>query len=158
MTGEVTWPTMSTLQGFWPGMQVLYGDLRAAGRTMRQFQSVWYDPDTSAHVLAVGGVVLTDCPRDCYPTRRKYGFTPEGYNLLSQTVQGGQKGYPLRPELAESLYYLSTVGEDETWLEYGVDIVHSLQNHTKTVRLFAWQISPSLANHYARFFVRSPRS
>lgn len=44
------------------------------------------------------------------------GVTPEGYSLASQGVQQGQGSYPLRPELAESTYYLYRATSDPTYL------------------------------------------
>lgn len=86
-------------------------------------------------------------------SRRLYGFTPEGFNLISGTVEATQAAYPLRPELAESLYVLYQATHDDSWyvfshmnslslciliivicrLEFGLDIIHSIQNTTKTV-------------------------
>lgn len=97
---QVLWPLFSTLHGFWPGVQVMYGDIEKASATQQAFQSVW----------------------------QKYGFTPEGFNLISGLVQKGQKGYPLRPELAESLYTLYLATKDPIWFRFGRDIVVSLQN------------------------------
>jgi hypothetical protein len=34
-------PWFTALSGFWPGLQVLYGDVIAAQRTMLAFQQVW---------------------------------------------------------------------------------------------------------------------
>eukprot|EP01122_Echinamoeba_exundans_P005148 TRINITY_DN1531_c0_g1_i3.p1 TRINITY_DN1531_c0_g1~~TRINITY_DN1531_c0_g1_i3.p1 ORF type:complete len:653 (-),score=119.87 TRINITY_DN1531_c0_g1_i3:66-2024(-) len=104
ITGQVTWALMSTLQAFWPGVQVLYGDYKPAARTMRAFQMIW----------------------------RNVGFTPEGFGLVSARVEPGQARYPLRPEMAESLFYLAHASGDDTWWEYGVDIIHSIQNFTRT--------------------------
>ncbi|KAE8731514.1 Detected protein of confused Function [Hibiscus syriacus] len=47
---------------------------------------------------------------------KRYGFTPEGFNLAALSVQHGLKSYPLRPELIESIY-----------LDVGRDIIASLQ-------------------------------
>ena len=47
------------------------------------------------------------------------GFHPEGFNLGSMVVQPGQKGYPLRPEHIESIFWAHrTTGADE-WLHAG---------------------------------------
>jgi mannosidase alpha-like ER degradation enhancer 2 len=53
-SGGVVWPVFNSLQAFWPGLQVLYGDFSNAAATHEAFFSVW----------------------------RQYGFTPEGYNLM----------------------------------------------------------------------------
>jgi len=64
--------------------KVLAGDVDPAIRTHDAFFSVW----------------------------KKYGFTPEGFNLATSTVQNGQRSYPLRPELIESTYWLFKATRD----------------------------------------------
>ncbi|PKA65557.1 putative alpha-mannosidase I MNS4 [Apostasia shenzhenica] len=85
MNSAITvWPLFNSLQAFWPGLQVLYGDIDPAIRTHAAFFSVW----------------------------KKYGFTPEGFNLASFSIQPGQRSYPLRPELIESTYWLFKATRD----------------------------------------------
>ena len=55
-SGLVVWPTFSSLQCFWPGMQALIGDLDAAAETMEAFYRMW----------------------------NVYGAVPEGFNLLKE--------------------------------------------------------------------------
>eukprot|EP00966_Prymnesium_polylepis_P095845 2220706-Prymnesium_polylepis.1 len=98
-TAQVTWPLFNSLQGFWPGMQMLVGELDDAAQTLRAFHSLW------VHI----------------------GFHPEGFNLATMQVQEGQRGYPLRPEHVESLFWAHrTTGGDE-WLHAGRDVLQSLQ-------------------------------
>ncbi|BBG92416.1 Glycosyl hydrolase family 47 protein [Prunus dulcis] len=87
------------LQAFWPGLQVLAGDIDPAIRTHTAFFSVW----------------------------KRYGFTPEGFNLATLSVQHGQRSYPLRPELMESTYWLYKATRDPQYLDAGRDMVASLQ-------------------------------
>lgn len=82
--GMMVWPLFNSLQAFWPGLQVQAGDIERAVRTHRAFFSVW----------------------------RRYGFTPEGYNLQHSRVHPGQASYPLRPELVESTYWLYKATRD----------------------------------------------
>eukprot|EP00898_Chlorokybus_atmophyticus_P006326 jgi/Chlat1/6695/Chrsp49S00478 len=103
-SGVLVWPLFNSLQAFWPGLQVLAGDVEPAVRTHRAFSSVL----------------------------RHFGFTPEGFNLATFTVQPGQKGHPLRPELAESAYLLYTATQDPEYLEVGRAIVSSLQTRAKS--------------------------
>jgi hypothetical protein len=60
----------------------------------------------------------------------------ESYKLLSFHSRffwfNNLVGYPLRPEMAESIYYLSTVINDPIWKQFGRDIVHNL-NLTRVV-------------------------
>ncbi|XP_045790083.1 alpha-mannosidase I MNS4 [Trifolium pratense] len=98
-SAAIVWPLFNSLQAFWPGLQVLAGDINPAIRTHAAFLSVW----------------------------RRYGFTPEGFNLASLTVQHGQKSYPLRPELIESTYWLYKATRDPRYLDAGRDMLASLQ-------------------------------
>lgn len=83
--------------------KVLAGDVDPAIRTHAAFFSVW----------------------------KKYGFTPEGFNLATSTVQNGQRSYPLRPELIESTYWLFKATRDYRYLDVGRDILASLQYGAK---------------------------
>ncbi|XP_047311146.1 alpha-mannosidase I MNS4 [Impatiens glandulifera] len=98
-SAALVWPLFNSLQAFWPGLQVLAGDVDPAIRTHAAFFSVW----------------------------KKYGFTPEGFNLATFSVQLGQKSYPLRPELIESTYWLYKATRDSRYLDAGRDMVASLQ-------------------------------
>lgn len=98
-SAAIVWPLFNSLQAFWPGLQVLAGDIDPAIRTHAAFISVW----------------------------RRYGFTPEGFNLATLSVQHGQKSYPLRPELIESTYWLYKATRDPRYLDAGRDMVASLQ-------------------------------
>jgi len=101
--GHVTGSTFESLQAFWPGLQVLYGDLDDASLTMHAFQQVW----------------------------RSYGFVPEAVALNTQKISAGRAQYPLRPEMAESLYYLYTATKDPIWLQYGREILDSIESVAK---------------------------
>jgi hypothetical protein len=98
-SGTVVWPLFNALQAFWPGLLALTGRLKAAAHTHAAFLSVW----------------------------QRLGFTPEGFNLAAQAVQPGQAGYPLRPELAESTWYLYRYTGDAGYLSAGRDMVVSLR-------------------------------
>lgn len=102
-TGAIIWPIFNSLQAFYPGIMALHGQIKEAKETLSSFHSVW----------------------------RKYGFVPEGFNIQSGTVQPGQLGYPLRPEIVESIYTLYKVTKDPTYLYMGRDIVYSLNNMTR---------------------------
>ncbi|KDP40271.1 hypothetical protein JCGZ_02269 [Jatropha curcas] len=98
-SAAIVWPLFNSLQAFWPGLQVLAGDIDPAIRTHAAFFSVW----------------------------KRYGFTPEGFNLATLSVQNGQKSYPLRPELIESTYWLYKATRDARYLDAGREMVASLQ-------------------------------
>ncbi|KAM9966010.1 hypothetical protein ACTFIR_006198 [Dictyostelium discoideum] len=101
---SIVWPIYNSLQSFWPGIQSMYGDYENAFSTIKSFHIVW----------------------------RRYGFIPEGYNLLSGNVQPGQKGYPLRPELAESLYHMYQTNKDPVFIRMAKDLVWTISNVTTT--------------------------
>lgn len=102
-SAAIVWPLFNSLQAFWPGLQVLAGDIDPAVRTHAAFFSVW----------------------------KRYGFTPEGFNLATLTIQQGQKSYPLRPELIESTYLLYKATRNPRYLDTGRDMVASLQYGTR---------------------------
>ncbi|PWA35683.1 glycosyl hydrolase family 47 protein [Artemisia annua] len=108
-TGRATYWQLTSLQAFWPGLQVLAGDVAAANLTHREFFYV------------------------C----KKFGVLPERYLLDHQMVHPTEKYYPLRPELAESTYYLYQATKDPWYMEVGEAIVNSLNLHTKVDGGFA---------------------
>ena len=69
---------------------------------------------------------------------RKFNFVPEAYNVASHAFVHGRTQYPLRPELAESLYYLYQATNDPIWLKYGKEFLLSI-NSTRVV-LFTTKI------------------
>lgn len=106
MSGILTWPLMNSLQLFWPGVAVQHGEaIDKLRESVLAFHTIW----------------------------RKYGVTPEGFNLHYTQIQTGQKGYPLRPELAESLYFLYRSTKDPMYLSMGRDMVKSLSMICKAV-------------------------
>ena len=40
-TGQITWPVFNSLAAFWPGVQVLVGDVEEATATLHSFFSIW---------------------------------------------------------------------------------------------------------------------
>ena len=74
---------------------------------------------------------LTTCAGASSQIWRAIGFVPEGFNLAEGRVQPGQAGHPLRPELAESAYYLYGATGDPAYLAIGRDMVASLQRFAR---------------------------
>ncbi|KAJ6977431.1 alpha-mannosidase I MNS5 isoform X2 [Populus alba] len=108
-TGKATYWQLTSLQAFWPGLQVLVGDIEAANSSHREFVHVW----------------------------KKFGVLPERYLLDHQMVHPTEKYYPLRPELAESTFYLYQATKDPWYIEVGEAIVDSLNLYTKVEGGFA---------------------
>lgn len=108
-TGRATYWQLTSLQAFWPGLQVLVGDVAAANLSHREFFYVW----------------------------QKFGVLPERYLLDHQMLHPTEKYYPLRPELAESTFYLYQATKDPWYLQVGESIVESLSLHTRVEGGFA---------------------
>nr|XP_023908509.1 alpha-mannosidase I MNS5 [Quercus suber]POF15732.1 alpha-mannosidase i mns5 [Quercus suber] len=108
-TGRATYWQLTSLQAFWPGLQVLVGDIAAANSSHREFFHVW----------------------------EKFGVLPERYLLDHQMLHPTEKYYPLRPELAESTFYLYQATKDSWYLKVGESIVNSLNLYTKVEGGFA---------------------
>jgi len=101
--GGVTWPHFSSLQSFFPGVQATIGDLLIAQETEEAFYRLW----------------------------RLLGVVPEGFTLFKQRVVNGQAGYPLRPELLESAFYLHRTTLDPAYFELGRQGMASIEMMTK---------------------------
>ncbi|XP_057479781.1 alpha-mannosidase I MNS5-like [Actinidia eriantha] len=108
-TGQATYWQLTSLQAFWPGLQVLVGDITAANSSHREFFQVW----------------------------EKFGVKSFRYLLDRQMLHPTEKYYPLRPELAESTFYLYHATKDPWFLEVGESIVDSLNLYTKVEGRFA---------------------
>ncbi|CAA0826757.1 Probable alpha-mannosidase I MNS5 [Striga hermonthica] len=108
-TGRATYWQLTSLQAFWPGLQVLAGDVPAANSSHREFFHVW----------------------------QKFGVLPERYLLDHQMLHPTEKYYPLRPEFAESTFYLYQATKDPWYLEVGKTIMNSLNLYTRVEGGFA---------------------
>ncbi|XP_058115577.1 alpha-mannosidase I MNS5 isoform X2 [Magnolia sinica] len=108
-TGKATYWQLTSLQAFWPGLQVLVGDISAANSSHREFFYLW----------------------------GRFGVLPERYLLDQEMLHPTEKYYPLRPELAESTFYLYQATKDPWYMEVGESIVKSLNTYTKVEGGFA---------------------
>ncbi|RKP13082.1 glycoside hydrolase [Piptocephalis cylindrospora] len=107
ITGKIWAPWIDSLSAFFPGLQVLAGDLESAIRGHLVFQNVWF----------------------------KYGGLPERYNFHQQTPE--LSAYPLRPEHAESTYHLYQATKDPMYLEMGEKMLTDIDQRTRTQCGFA---------------------
>lgn len=97
--GQKTLALFSSLEAFYPGLLILAGDVDAAIKNVHNYHHLW----------------------------RRYGSLPEFFNLQSNDVQANREGYPLRPELIESLMYvLRATGYDKQYLEMAVDYLEAI--------------------------------
>eukprot|EP00850_Spirogloea_muscicola_P001621 SM000006S19386 [mRNA] locus=s6:421678:426268:- [translate_table: standard] len=108
-TGQPTHLQFTSLQAFWPAVQVLMGDVSAANESHRSFFSVW----------------------------EKFGIFPERYFYSHQEPHPTERYYPLRPELAESTFALYQATQDPWYLDVGRTIVNSLNVLTRVAGGFA---------------------
>ncbi|TKW41526.1 hypothetical protein SEVIR_1G322100v4 [Setaria viridis] len=127
-TGEATHWQLTSLQAFWPGLQTLLGDVAAANLSHREFYNVW----------------------------QRFGVLPERYLLDYGVLHPTEKYYPLRPEFAESTFYLYQATKDPWYLEVGETIIGSLNYYTKVDGGFASVRDVStmkLEDHQHSFFL-----
>lgn len=103
-SGQVTMPLFQSLEAFWPGVLSMVGDTEAALKSLHNYHQVW----------------------------KQYGFTPEFYNVAQGGVAAQREGYPLRPELIESIMYLHRATNDSWLVEAGLDILRSIQHSAWT--------------------------
>ncbi|EUB62152.1 ER degradation-enhancing alpha-mannosidase-like protein [Echinococcus granulosus] len=66
---------------------------------------------------------------------RRFGLPPERFNLLLNKSE--LAFYPLRPEFAESTYYLYRATKDPVYLQIGAMIVNNLDHYTRAKCGFA---------------------
>ncbi|XP_011298856.1 ER degradation-enhancing alpha-mannosidase-like protein 2 isoform X1 [Fopius arisanus] len=102
--GQVTLPVFQSLDAYWPGVLSLFGEIDDAMKSLHNYHKVW----------------------------KQFGFTPEFYNIVQGEAGTNRESYPLRPELIESVMYLYRATKDPFLIQFGVDILRSLQHSAKT--------------------------
>jgi mannosidase alpha-like ER degradation enhancer 1 len=90
------------LAAFYPGLQVLYGEVHNAIKPHFLYYIIW----------------------------QKYGGLPERFDIHGKNLP--LEHYPLRPELVESTYMLYQATKDQFYLEAGEQILSDLEQYTKT--------------------------
>ncbi|PLW45188.1 hypothetical protein PCANC_11314 [Puccinia coronata f. sp. avenae] len=99
-TGAVATTTIDSLAAFWPGLQVLAGDIEAAIQSHMTYANLW----------------------------ARYSGIPEVFDIHRK--QATALGYPLRPEFIESNYFLYRATKDEYYLEVAERVLTDLVNRT----------------------------
>ncbi|XP_033119644.1 ER degradation-enhancing alpha-mannosidase-like protein 2 [Anneissia japonica] len=102
--GVVTVPVFQSLEAFWPGLQSMMGKIDDGMKSLHNYYQVW----------------------------QQLGFLPEFYNIVHGKVVDKRDGYPLRPELAESIMYLYQATKDPFLLQMGRDMIESIEKVAKT--------------------------
>jgi len=101
-TGTRTATTYGALDAFFPALLALSGDLKRARRLQDSSFAMWEQP----------------------------GIEPEEYDYLARKVLS--PGYPLRPEIVESTYYLHHYTKDPRYLRKGEELWNDFTKHCKT--------------------------
>lgn len=95
---------VSALQAFWPGLQVLAGDVSSAIRSHDKLFSLW----------------------------DKFGAMPELFDLSGKgSVISWARTSPLRPELIESTYHLYQATRDHKYLKIGRKLLQDIESVSK---------------------------
>ncbi|KAL0039486.1 hypothetical protein WJX79_010327 [Trebouxia sp. C0005] len=98
VTGRTLHQQFQSLQAFWPGMQVLAGDVPAAQESYWHYFTLW----------------------------KAFGALPERFLYGHGQLHSNQQQYALRPELMESTFYLYQATQDTMYLDAGVAIIEAL--------------------------------
>ncbi|MBW0486888.1 hypothetical protein O181_026603 [Austropuccinia psidii MF-1] len=99
-TGAVATTTIDSLAAFWPGLQVLAGDVEAAIQSHLTYANLW----------------------------QRYSGIPEVFDTYHKRANA--LGYPLRPEFIESNYFLYRATKDDYYLQMAERIIIDLVNRT----------------------------
>ncbi|KAJ6759751.1 ALPHA-MANNOSIDASE I MNS5 [Salix purpurea] len=113
-TGKATYWQLTSLQAFWPGLQ-------------------------ASTEISYAQMLPTHHTVNLYMCGRSLGCYQKDimYLLDHQMLHPTEKYYPLRPELAESTFYLYQATKDPWYMEVGETIVNSLNSYTKVEGGFA---------------------
>ena len=98
---------VDSLQAYMPALLTLAGAVHEAVRMHALFEMIW----------------------------RKYSAMPERFNIMTKSPDVGV--YPLRPELAESTYYLYRSTRDPKYLLFGRKMVEDINQFMRTECGFA---------------------
>lgn len=101
-TGKRTSPTYGALDAFFPAILALSGDARRAERLQTSSFKMW----------------------------NLHGIEPEELDYQTMTVK--HAGYPLRPEIVESSYYLYQYTKNPKYLEMGASMFRDFVKHCRT--------------------------
>ncbi|KAK3239251.1 hypothetical protein CYMTET_50808, partial [Cymbomonas tetramitiformis] len=127
-TGTLARPWVSSLQSFWPGMQSLVGHVDEA-------VEMYHDLENASRAM---------------------GFLPELFDLGGTKAHPTEKGYPLRPELIESMYFLYSHSHNQSYLQTGRHTQGMLQKYTRAACGYASMrdvASRQLDDHMESFFL-----
>ncbi|KAF8165423.1 alpha mannosidase-like protein [Crassisporium funariophilum] len=107
-SGEAAYNTIDSLSAFWPGLQVLAGDIQNA---------------IKLHLIC-NNIIIID-----YNLWKQHSGLPEVYDTNYKQATSHQ--YPLRPEFIESTWYLYRATRDPFYLDVGERVLHDLTSRAK---------------------------
>ncbi|PCH41185.1 glycoside hydrolase family 47 protein [Wolfiporia cocos MD-104 SS10] len=100
-TGDVSYQTFDSLSAFWPGLQVLAGDVENAIKSHMTYWNIW----------------------------RAHSGLPEVWDMSFR--QGTSMQYPLRPEFVESTWYLYRATRDPFYLDVAGRVLYDITTRAK---------------------------
>ncbi|KAF9226475.1 glycoside hydrolase family 47 protein [Gyrodon lividus] len=100
-TGDQAYTTIDSLSAFWPGLQVLGGDVQNAIKSHLTYWNIW----------------------------RRHSGLPEVWD--AHFMQATSFQYPLRPEFIESTWYLYRATRDTYYLDVGERVLRDIISRTK---------------------------
>ncbi|KAI7894932.1 glycoside hydrolase [Mucor mucedo] len=106
-TGSLMSYWVDSLSAFFPGLQVLHGDIDAAIKGHLVYYNIW----------------------------KRYHALPERFDFYHKAID--LPYYPLRPEFIESTYHLYLATKDPFYLQVGEMVVEDLNNRTRVPCGFA---------------------
>ncbi|KAF7301339.1 alpha-1,2-Mannosidase [Mycena indigotica] len=101
VSGDTAYWTVDSLSAFWPGLQVLAGDVQNAIKLHLLYYNLW----------------------------RKHSGLPEVYDTNYKVATAHQ--YPLRPEFIESSWYLYRATKDSFYLDVGERVLFDITTRAK---------------------------
>ncbi|KAI0049615.1 glycoside hydrolase family 47 protein [Auriscalpium vulgare] len=99
--GEVVYGTLDSLSAFWPGLQVLAGDVDNAIKSHMLYWELW----------------------------KRHAGLPEVWDMNYKQATAMQ--YPLRPEFIESTWYLYRATQDTSYLDIGERVLRDISLRSK---------------------------
>ncbi|KAI0028196.1 glycoside hydrolase, partial [Vararia minispora EC-137] len=102
-TGNLMYYTLDSLSAFWPGLQVLAGDVENAIKSHLFYWNIW----------------------------QRYSGLPEVWDMNYKTATS--MAFPLRPEFVESTWYLYRATRDPFYLDVGERILKDITSRSKVL-------------------------
>jgi len=100
-TGDLAYYTVDSLSAFWPGLQVLSGDVESGIKLHMLYYDLW----------------------------KRHSGLPEVYDTNYRIATSHQ--YPLRPEFIESTWYLYRATKDPFYLDVGERVLFDITTRAK---------------------------